>query len=60
MLANNAGHDEMPHYAAFYSPALKKGGGGGGYIGFGLSVIPFIHLSVRSSQLLAHLSPVTM
>ena len=31
-----------------YSPTLKKGGGGG-YIGFGLSVIPFILPSVCAS-----------
>ena len=40
----------VPHFLSFqvmphnYSPALKKGG----YIGFGLSVIPSIHLFLRT------------
>ena len=35
------------HKSSFYSLALKMwGGGGGGYIGFGLSVIPSICLFV--------------
>ena len=34
------------HKSSFYSLALKMWGGGGGYIGFGLSVIPSICLFV--------------
>ena len=34
----------------FKAPLWKKGGGG--YIGFGLSVIPFVRLSVRSSVII--------
>ena len=35
----------------YYSPALKKGGGG--YIGFGLSIHPSVHLSIHPSVIIS-------